>query len=153
MLADVATNPHPGHPVHVSGLWKKMPDADPGPVELPREGVAEAHDIRGAFVSRRHSGGLELPGYPRHVVGPGGIFAAGNSQQQNHRRGLPHASTAWAARTSVASSHGFATSCTASGRPCSPSPQGTLIAGQPSALNRFVRSVEAGISNNGATPG
>ncbi len=130
-----------------------MPDADPGPVELPPEGVAEAGEIRRAFVSRRHSGGLELPGYLRDVVGPGRIFATANSQEQDDRPGLSHVSTTRAARRSLASSQGFATSCAASGSPCSPSPQGTLIAGQPSALNRFVRSVEAGISNNGATPG
>lgn len=47
-----------------------MPDADPGPAELPLEGVAEADEIRGAFVSRRYNGGLEFPGCPRDVVGP-----------------------------------------------------------------------------------
>ena len=130
-----------------------MPDADPGSVKPPLEGVAEAGEIRGAFVSRRRNGGLELPGFPRDVLGAGRAFATGNGQRQDERPGLSHPSTARAARRRVASSQGFATSCTASGRPCAPVPQGTLIAGQPSALNRFVRSVEAGISNNGATRG
>lgn len=130
-----------------------MSDADPGSAELPLEGVAEADEIRGPFVSRRRHGGLELPRHLRDVTGARRAFATGNSQQQDDRPGPSQASTARAARRRVASSQGFATSCTASGSPCSPAPQGTLMAGQPSALNRFVRSVEAGMSNNGATAG
>ena len=130
-----------------------MPYADPRPGQLPREAVAEAEEIRRAVVSFRGNGGFELAGYLRYLLGTGRVLGACGGKNQEDSPGLPHASTARAARRSVASPQGFAASCTPSGSPCSPSPQGTLIAGQPSALNRFVRSVEAGMSNSGATPG